>query len=49
MLPLLGILRLRARDIVGYTFVQFVVHLPLVIFLLWILAASLNYTPPQMP
>jgi short-chain fatty acids transporter len=49
MLPLLGILRLRARDIVGYTFVQFIVHLPLVIFLLWLLAGTLSYLPPAMP
>jgi short-chain fatty acids transporter len=49
MLPLLGILRLRARDIVGYTFVQFIVHVPLVIFLLWILAGTLTYLPPVLP
>jgi len=49
MLPLLGILRLRARDIVGYTFVQFIVHLPLVIFLLWALAGTLNYIAPVIP
>jgi short-chain fatty acids transporter len=41
MLPLLGILHLRARDIVGYTFVQFIVHTPLVIFLLWALAKTI--------
>jgi len=49
MLPLLGILRLRARDIVGYTFVQFIVHFPLVIILLWVLAGTLTYLPPVMP
>ncbi|PRC92277.1 short-chain fatty acid transporter [Solimicrobium silvestre] len=49
MLPLLGILRLKARDIVGYTFVQFIVHVPLVIFLLWALAGTLSYLPPAMP
>lgn len=49
MLPLLGILRLQARDIVGYTFVQFVVHVPLVIFLLWMLAGTLTYLPPVFP
>jgi short-chain fatty acids transporter len=49
MLPLLGILRLRARDIVGYTFVQFIVHVPLVLFLLWVLAGTLTYIPPLMP
>src|SRR5207244_5704788 len=37
MLPLLGILGLKARDIVGYSMLQFVVHVPLVLFLVWIL------------
>ena len=49
MLPLLGVLRLKARDIVGYTFVQFVVHVPLVIALLWLLGRSLTYIPPVFP
>jgi short-chain fatty acids transporter len=40
MLPLLGLLGLKARDIVGYTVLQFVVHVPIVLFLVWIL----NYT-----
>jgi short-chain fatty acids transporter len=40
MLPLLGILGLKARDIVGYSTLQFVVHIPVVLFLVWIL----NYT-----
>ena len=37
MLPLLGILGLKARDIVGYSMLQFVIHVPLVLFLVWIL------------
>jgi short-chain fatty acids transporter len=40
MLPLIGILGLKARDIVGYSMLQFVVHVPLVLVLVWIL----NYT-----
>ncbi len=40
MLPLLGILGLKARDIVGYAALQFVVHVPTVLFLVW----ALNYT-----
>jgi short-chain fatty acids transporter len=47
MLPMLGILGLRARDLVGFTFVQFVVHLPLVFILLWLLGATLTYQPPH--
>ena len=49
MLPLLGVLGLKARDLVGYTFTQFVVHVPLVLFLLWILAPTFVYHPPVMP
>jgi len=49
MLPLLGVLGLRARDIVGFTFLQLCVHLPLVLFLLWALAFTLQYHPPVMP
>lgn len=49
MLPLLGILGLKARDIVGFSFLQLIVHLPLVLFLLWALAFTLPYTPPVMP
>ncbi len=40
MLPLLGILGLKPRDMVGYSTLQFVVHVPVVLFLVWIL----NYT-----
>jgi short-chain fatty acids transporter len=36
MLPLLGILGLKARDIVGYSMLQFVIHVPLVLLLVWI-------------
>ena len=33
MLPLIGILGLKPRDIVGYSMLQFVVHVPVVLFL----------------
>lgn len=49
MLPLLGILHLRARDVIGFTVVQFIVHVPLVLFLLWLLGLTLEYRPPSMP
>ncbi len=49
MLPLLGVLGLKARDIVGFTFLQLIVHVPLVLFLLWILGSTLAYHPPIMP
>jgi short-chain fatty acids transporter len=49
MLPLLGVLGLKARDIVGFTFLQLVAHLPIVLFLLWLLAGTLTYLPPVIP
>ena len=49
MLPLLGVLGLKARDLIGFTFVQLMVHAPLVLFLLWLLGTTLSYTPPVMP
>ncbi|GAA3913300.1 short-chain fatty acid transporter [Luteimonas lutimaris] len=49
MLPLLGVLGLRARDIVGFTFLQLLVHIPLVLGLLWVLGLTLQYVPPVAP
>lgn len=49
MLPLLGVLALKARDIVGFTFLQLIVHTPLVLFMLWFFGRTLTYIPPVMP
>jgi short-chain fatty acids transporter len=49
MLPLLGLLGLKARDIVGYSALQFVVHVPVVLFLVWILNYTLPYVAPVIP
>jgi short-chain fatty acids transporter len=49
MLPVLGILGLRARDLVGFSVLQLVVHLPIVLFLLWLLGGTLAYHAPVMP
>lgn len=49
MLPLLGVLGLKARDIVGFTFIQLLVHIPIVLGLLWLLGLTLAYVPPVMP
>jgi hypothetical protein len=49
MLPLLGILSLKARDIVGYAMPQFIVHVPLVLFLVWSLNYTLLYVAPSVP
>jgi short-chain fatty acids transporter len=47
MLPLLGILRLRARDLVGYGLLQLVVQAPIVFFLCWLFARHLAFIPPM--
>ncbi|MNF33112.1 Short-chain fatty acids transporter [compost metagenome] len=49
MLPLLGVLGLKARDLIGFSFVQLLVHMPLVLVLLWALGTTLQYVPPVMP
>ncbi|WP_338773516.1 TIGR00366 family protein [Nocardia vulneris] len=47
MLPLLGVLSLKARDIVGYTFIYLTALLPIVLGLLTLLAPTLPYQPPS--
>lgn len=47
MLPLLGILKLRARDLIGFTMLQLLVNLPIVLFLCWFFARSLPFVPPM--
>jgi len=46
MLPLLSILRLKARDLVGYGVLQLIVHIPIVFFLCWLFARYIAYVPP---
>ena len=43
MLPILGLFKLRARDVMGYTFVVFVVLVPVVLILVTVLGATLPY------
>jgi short-chain fatty acids transporter len=49
MLMLIGVLGIKARDIVGFTAIQLVFHTPIVLFLLWALAGTLTYHPPVIP
>ncbi|WP_353946034.1 TIGR00366 family protein [Streptomyces sp. HUAS MG91] len=49
MLPVLGILGLRARHVVGFTAVQLVIQLPVVLGLMWLLGTTLGYQPPVQP
>lgn len=46
MLPLLGVLGLKARDLIGFSFVQLLVHTPLVLVLLWALGTTLSIYRP---
>ena len=43
MLPVLGILQLRARDVMGYTFVVFLALVPVVLILVTVLGRTLPY------
>ncbi|RYZ78511.1 MAG: short-chain fatty acid transporter [Proteobacteria bacterium] len=49
MTVLVGVLGLKARDIVGYCATQLVFHAPVVLFLLWALGKTLTYQPPMIP
>jgi len=49
MLPLLGLLKVPARHLIGYTALQLIVNLPLVLFILWLLPRTLPYSPPHFP
>jgi short-chain fatty acids transporter len=47
MLPLLGLLRVKARDLVGYSVLQMLLHIPLVFFLCWLFAKYIPFVPPM--
>lgn len=49
MLPLMGILSVRARELAGYSVLQLLFHTPIVLFLCWWFTPTLPYVPPQMP
>lgn len=46
MLPLLGILGIKAKDLAGYSILQLIFHVPVVLFLVWILAKTMPYVAP---
>jgi short-chain fatty acids transporter len=46
MLPLLGLLGVKARDLVGYSVLQLIIHTPLIFFLCWLFSLWLPYVPP---
>jgi short-chain fatty acids transporter len=49
MLMLLGVLGIKARDVIGFTVVQLIFHVPIVLLMLWALAGTLDYHPPRIP
>ncbi len=46
MLPLLGLLGVKARDLVGYSVLQLIVHTPVIFFLCWLFSQWIPYMPP---
>jgi short-chain fatty acids transporter len=49
MLPLLGILGLKSKDLIGYTSVQFFIHFPIIMILAAILMTTFTYHAPMLP
>lgn len=49
MLPLAGLLGLRPKDLVGYTSVQFLFHLPVALLLSALLMRTFAFVPPAIP
>jgi short-chain fatty acids transporter len=47
MLPLLAILKLRARDLVGYGMLQLVVLFPIALLLCWLFSLWISFVPPM--
>lgn len=49
MLPLMGILSVRTRELAGFSILQLLVHAPIVFVMTWALSYTLPYTPPVIP
>jgi short-chain fatty acids transporter len=49
MLPLLGVLKVKARDLIGYGLLYFLANSVLVLFFMWFFARTLPYVPPVIP
>jgi short-chain fatty acids transporter len=46
MLPLLGLTGAKARDLAGFSILQLIFHLPVVLLLLWLLGLTMPYIAP---
>jgi short-chain fatty acids transporter len=42
----MGILNVRARDLASYSILPLLFHIPVVLFLCWLLAKTRPYLPP---
>jgi len=49
MLPLLGLMKLHVRSVVGFTFMYFVFLTPIMLAVFWLLGLTLQYHPPVLP
>jgi short-chain fatty acids transporter len=49
MLPLLGLLKVKARDLIGYGLLYLMVNSALAFFFLWFFARTFAYIPPVVP
>ncbi len=49
MLPLLGVLKLKSKDLIGYTSMQFFIHFPVVMLLAVALMHTFTYRAPVIP
>ncbi len=48
MLPLLGILKIRARDLAGYGVLYLIINSGMVLFFMWFLSRTFVYLPPSI-
>jgi short-chain fatty acids transporter len=48
MLPLLGLLKIKARDLIGYGLLYLVVNTVLVLFFMWFFARTFAFVPPAV-
>lgn len=48
MLPLMGLIGVKARDLAGYSMLQLIFHTPVVLLLLWLLGMTMPYVPPVL-
>ncbi len=48
MLPLMGLIGVKARDLAGYSMLQLIFHAPVVLLLIWLLGMTMPYVPPVL-